>query len=138
MRVNLASTSYAYFDGSSNITPGVTGTLPLAYGGTGVTSIDSLKSALGISSSANFVTGTVLGNTLINLGFKPSLVILSSVDSSMDDSRYSGIIFLCAISTYCLTNTVTDGTSKLKSNGFNMNGCGQFSPTNTYFYIAFQ
>ena len=34
IRTNLASTSTASFDGSGNITPGVTGTLPIANGGT--------------------------------------------------------------------------------------------------------
>jgi hypothetical protein len=38
IRVNLASTSAASFDGTANITPGVTGTLPTGNGGTGVTS----------------------------------------------------------------------------------------------------
>jgi hypothetical protein len=38
IRTNLASTSTASFDGSANITPGVTGTLGVANGGTGVTS----------------------------------------------------------------------------------------------------
>ncbi len=35
IRVNLASTSSTNFDGSTNITPGVTGTLPISNGGTG-------------------------------------------------------------------------------------------------------
>ena len=38
VRTNLASTSTASFDGSANITPGVTGTLPIANGGTNATS----------------------------------------------------------------------------------------------------
>ncbi len=37
VRTNLASTSTASFDGSANITPGVTGVLPVANGGTGNT-----------------------------------------------------------------------------------------------------
>lgn len=37
IRTNLASTSTASFDGSANVTPGVTGTLPIANGGTGGT-----------------------------------------------------------------------------------------------------
>ena len=35
IRTNLASTATASFDGSANVTPGVTGTLPIANGGTG-------------------------------------------------------------------------------------------------------
>ena len=37
IRTNLASTSTASFDGTANVTPGVTGTLPIANGGTGNT-----------------------------------------------------------------------------------------------------
>ena len=37
IRINLASTAAASFDGSANVTPGVTGTLPAANGGTGRT-----------------------------------------------------------------------------------------------------
>ena len=37
IRTNLASTSAASFNGTTNITPGVTGTLPIANGGTGGT-----------------------------------------------------------------------------------------------------
>ena len=40
---NLASTSAASFNGTANITPGVTGTLPLGNGGTGVTSLNALR-----------------------------------------------------------------------------------------------
>jgi hypothetical protein len=39
IQTNLASTSSASFNGSANITPGVTGTLPVGSGGTGLTSI---------------------------------------------------------------------------------------------------
>lgn len=46
IRVNLASTSAPGFDGSGNITPGVTGVLPVANGGTGVTSLSDLGRAL--------------------------------------------------------------------------------------------
>ena len=47
IRVNLASTSSTNFDGSANITPGVTGTLPIANGGTGATSASAALSNLG-------------------------------------------------------------------------------------------
>lgn len=36
VQVNLASTAAATFDGTANIAPGVTGTLPVARGGTGL------------------------------------------------------------------------------------------------------
>lgn len=47
IRTNLASTSAASFDGSANITPGVTGTLPIANGGTGATTADGIRANLG-------------------------------------------------------------------------------------------
>lgn len=39
IHVNLVSTKAAEFNGSADITPGVTGTLPVANGGTGQTSL---------------------------------------------------------------------------------------------------
>lgn len=62
----------------------ITGTLGLAHGGTGVTSLAALKTALGISDAAGFVTGTYVGSAEvsvdtfknISLGFEPSFVIV--------------------------------------------------------------
>lgn len=50
MLVNLASTSAASVFAASP-RPGVTGTLPVTRGGTGVTTLDALKTTLGISSA---------------------------------------------------------------------------------------
>ena len=63
IRVNLASTSSTNFDGSANITPGVTGTLPIANGGTGATSAANARMNLGAFSSSG---GTISGNVIIN------------------------------------------------------------------------
>jgi len=46
VQVNLASTSSASFDGSAGITPGVTGTLAIANGGTGATTRAAAEEAL--------------------------------------------------------------------------------------------
>ena len=46
VRTNLSSTSTASFDGSANIEPGVTGTLPVANGGTGKTTLEDSANAL--------------------------------------------------------------------------------------------
>ena len=40
--VNLGSTTGASFNGTANVTPGVSGTLPVANGGTGATSLDNV------------------------------------------------------------------------------------------------
>ena len=50
IRTNLASTSTASFDGGANITPGVTGTLPIANGGTGATTASTARDNLGAQS----------------------------------------------------------------------------------------
>ena len=50
IRTNLASTSTASFDGSANIAPGVTGTLPIANGGTGATTASAARNNLGAQS----------------------------------------------------------------------------------------
>ena len=59
IQTNLASTSAASFNGSANITPGVTGTLPVANGGTGVTS--STGSGSVVLSTSPSLTTPVLG-----------------------------------------------------------------------------
>lgn len=48
IRTNLNSTSTASFDGSTNITPGVTGTLAITNGGTGASVLNDAKKNLGI------------------------------------------------------------------------------------------
>ena len=52
LRTNLGSTTAASFDGSKNITPGVTGTLPVSNGGTGVTTAQALMQSLFNSAAA--------------------------------------------------------------------------------------
>ena len=58
IRTNLASTSAASFNGGSNVTPGVTGTLGVSNGGTGLTSISTLLNSNVTKSSLGLVIGT--------------------------------------------------------------------------------
>lgn len=72
IRTNLGSTSTATFDGTANVTPGVTGTLPIANGGTGATTAANARSSLGIT-PANIGAlaksgGTVTGETIFQKG----------------------------------------------------------------------
>ena len=60
IRTNLASTATASFNGTANITPGVTGTLPIANGGTGGTTADAARTNLGAAEGQN-KSGTVSG-----------------------------------------------------------------------------
>lgn len=48
IRTNLGSTATASFNGTANITPGVTGTLPLANGGLGATTASGGRSTLAL------------------------------------------------------------------------------------------
>lgn len=56
-QTNLSSTATANFDGTANVTPGVTGTLPIANGGTGATAAPAARTALG--------SGTVGDNVFV-------------------------------------------------------------------------
>lgn len=58
IRTNLASTSTASFDGSANITPGVTGTLGVGNGGTGQTSAVNAANAFANALSTGSSTPT--------------------------------------------------------------------------------
>lgn len=52
IQTNLGSTSSASFNGGANITPGVTGTLPVANGGTGATTLTSGAALIGNGTGA--------------------------------------------------------------------------------------
>lgn len=58
VRTNLASTAQASFDGTADITPGVTGTLPVANGGTGATTLTGLIKGNGAGAMSAAVAGT--------------------------------------------------------------------------------
>jgi hypothetical protein len=58
IQTNLASTSSSSFNGSANITPGVTGTLPVGNGGTGATTLTGLVKGNGTSAMTVAAAGT--------------------------------------------------------------------------------
>jgi hypothetical protein len=70
IRTNLASTSTASFDGSANITPGVTGTLPVANGGTGAATLTGIVkgNGTGAFTAAAVDTDYIGPNSVIDCG----------------------------------------------------------------------
>jgi hypothetical protein len=64
-RTNLASTSTASFNGTANVTPGVTGTLPVANGGTGATTLTGIVVGNGTAafSTVTAPSGAIVGTT---------------------------------------------------------------------------
>ena len=115
IRTNLSSTSTASFDGTVNITPGVSGVLPVACGGTGATSASTARTNLGIT-PANIgaypnTGGTLYGNIQINTSItnrdnptKMNLVFNSSQPASgvtVNNVNAPGIGFHIANTGWC-------------------------------------
>ena len=118
IQTNLASTLAASFNGSANITPGVTGTLPVANGGTGITSFGSgVATWLGTPSSANLAaavtdeTGSgalVFATTPVITGLREKSVAIAASDIDLSLGNY----FTRTISgttTFTVSNVATSG-----------------------------
>lgn len=80
IRTNLGSTSAVSFDGSSDVTPGVTGTLPVSNGGTGATTASGARTNLGLGDVATYDLDTLDDRYLLTTG-GVSAVRLGSVTS---------------------------------------------------------
>ena len=66
---NLASSTAGSFDGSANITVGVTGTLPIANGGTGATTAATARTALGCAPAYTYsTTDLTAGSSALTTG----------------------------------------------------------------------
>lgn len=69
VQTNLASAAAVSFDGSANVTPGVTGTLPIANGGTGAATAANVLTNLGITATTaelNVLDGIMASVTELN------------------------------------------------------------------------
>lgn len=103
IQTNLASTSAASFNGSANVSPGITGTLPVANGGTGVTTLAALSTALGFAYSSNRFT--------IPIGGTNYYIIAARQVVTTDGSGAATVTFPVAFPTQCLTVVVTNGNN---------------------------
>lgn len=88
IRTNLGSTTAVSFDGSADITPGVSGTLPVANGGTGQTSIANIKA--GKDGDGNTISSTYLKNidqTIILPNFD-TMSVLQTIEFDTSDTNW--------------------------------------------------
>ena len=91
IQTDLASTSSASFDGSSNITPGVTGTLSVANGGTGQTSYTNGQLLIGNSTGNTLAKATLTAGSGISItNGAGSITIASSGGSGTVTSVAAG------------------------------------------------
>ena len=117
VRVNLASTDTATFNGTAGITPGVTGTLDVANGGTGVTSIANIKA--GKDSAGNVISDTYVTKTNSISSFSTSGTTVTFKNSSGETLGN----FNTQDTTYSVGNGTTAGITKLyTSTGTNTDG----------------
>ena len=131
IQTNLASTSAASFNGTTNITPGVTGTLPVANGGTGksnlgavnVGSANKLSTPRSINVSGTGLTGTGKsfdgsGNITIPITLANALLAMAGVTPSADKLPYftgassAGLTALSAFARTILDDTSADAVRR--------------------------
>lgn len=88
--VNLASTTGAGFDGTANVTPGVSGVLPLARGGTGQSTAAAARAALGAAASAGVTDASDAAAGVVG----EVLTSTSSTDTSLTTATVANVISL--------------------------------------------
>lgn len=127
IRTNLGSTAAPSFDGTANVTPGVTGTLPVANGGTGQTNL-AYVTVGNATKVANALTAQINGDSFTYDG---SSVTVLRVSSSNPNLLYNSnfAINQRGSSSYTSTGYTVDGWRKPISTGtvsWNINGVKPF------------
>jgi len=127
IQTDLASTSAVSFDGTANITPGITGTLPLGYGGTGATT--ALSAALNLGrgygtcatvASTTAKVGTLSGfvrNTGAIVGIKFTYENTAASPTLNVNSTGAAAIYDYRTSTYPVSGALGTGTHYFMFNG---------------------
>lgn len=107
IQTNLTLTSAANFDGSADVTPGVSGILGVTNGGTGANSAGAARTSLGAAASGSngditALTGLSSGITGVTTGAAPSAgvvgEVLSAVTASAVTLTSSGLANLVSLS----------------------------------------
>lgn len=112
IQTNLASTSSASFNGSANITPGVTGTLPVANGGTGATTAANARANLG---------ATTLGSNIFTIT-NPGAITFPRFNADNTISALSATDFRTSIGAGTGNGTVTSVGGTGSVNGITLSG----------------
>ena len=139
IRTNLASTSAASFDGSANITPGVTGILGVTNGGTGRAELTSGYALIGNGTSAvslrALTNNTAVGASGWSSTTGPYLITHNTL--AYWNGCYSGTTSNLA---YCskgafgdaaikaVTTSVTSGSTALVTSGAVYSKCANYLP----------
>lgn len=95
IQTNLASTISASFDGSANVTPGVTGVLPITNGGTGGATVSAARSSLGI----NNVDNTSDANKPVSTATQAALDAKANNTTTLTDAAASNALASTAVTT---------------------------------------
>lgn len=125
IQTNLGSTSSASFNGSANITPGVTGTLPVANGGTGATTLTSGAALIGNG------TGAVATRSITNMTSKSYISYNTNLMTTNTLAYWNGAYSSAGASnltycnqgafgtaaTYAATTSVASGGTALVTSG---------------------
>lgn len=116
IQTNLASTSAATFNGSANITPGVTGVLPVANGGTGQSTLTANKVMVGNGTSGVLTPNLLSWNNSSNylgVGTSSPVSILDVVGNIPAGGGGGGLRFVPTVA--------NDGTTQY---GITISGAG--------------
>jgi hypothetical protein len=116
IQTNLASTSSATFNGSANVTPGVTGTLGVANGGTGTTTSTGSGSVV-LSTSPVITTGTVAADPVVNLGIASKQYVDALGSTSLVRNETPGGSINGSNTAFTTAATFATGSLKVYLNG---------------------